>query len=89
MSTLKKVARGSRSERVYAALQNTPEANRHALVHKTLRLIHKIHNHPWNGRAGDSVGLTINKALDCIADNQIHAMPRTRDEHDQAEFAVA
>ena len=70
MPTLKKVARGSRSERVYAALQNTPGANRHSLVHETLRLIYKIHAHPWNGRAGDSIGLTINKALDFIADNE-------------------
>jgi hypothetical protein len=88
MSTLKKVARGSRSERVYAALQNTPGANRHSLVHETLRLIRKIHNHPWNGRAGASVGLTINKALDFIADNEIRVI-YNRDEYEQEQHAVA
>jgi hypothetical protein len=83
MPTLKKVARGSRSERVYAALQNTPGANRHALVHETVRLIHKMHNHPWNGRAGASVGLTINKALDFIADNEVGVINMDRDESEQ------
>lgn len=81
--------RGSRSERVYAALRSTPSANRHALVHETLRLIQQIHNHPWNGRAGDSVGLTINKALDFIADNEVEAIHTDHEESKQEEHTVA
>jgi hypothetical protein len=89
MPTLKRVVRASRSERVYAALQNTPGANRHSLVHETLRLIREIHNHPWNGRAGASVGLTINKALDVIADKEVRVIQMDRDESEQEKHAVA
>jgi hypothetical protein len=52
-------------------------------------LIHQIHNHPWNGRAGDSVGLTINKALDFIADNEVEVIHPDREESKQEEQAVA